>query len=162
MLEPEAAIASADFADLNGSAQSRAGRQALAKAWALSFAKGANVGLHGKAKLTVKQTVVGAPVEVGASALRLPMTIKTISGTMRMSFEVAQTDRVLEIVMLRAGSTAGSTPPTLRTRSLLRSSTWQEAFTVANTTAPTISGTQTRPGRVRRRGDLGGCAEPFN
>jgi hypothetical protein len=144
MLEPEAAIASADFADLNSSAQSRAGRQALAKAWAIDFAKGANVGLHGKAKLTVKQTVVGAPIEVGVSALRLPMTIKTNFGTMRMSFEVAQTDRVLAIVMLM-GRLNGRLDASDAAHALAAAQQHlQEAFTVANTTAPTISGTQTQ------------------
>jgi hypothetical protein len=144
MLEPEAAIASADYADLNSSAQSRAGRQALAKAWALDFAKGVSVGSHGKAKLTIKQTVVGAPVEVGVSALRLPMTIKTNFGTMRMALEVAQTDRVLAIVMLM-GRLNGRLDASDAAHALAAAQQHlQEAFTVANTTAPTISGTQTQ------------------
>jgi type II secretory pathway pseudopilin PulG len=144
MLEPEAAIASADFADLNGTAQSRAGRQALAKAWAIDFVKGAKVGSHGKAKLTVKQTVVGAPVEVGSNAFRLPLTIKTNLGTMRISLEVAQTDRVLAIVVLM-GRLNGRLDASDAAHALAAAQQHlQEAFTVANTTAPTISGSQTQ------------------
>jgi hypothetical protein len=144
MLEPEAAIASADFADFNNSAQSQAGRQALAKAWALGFVKGVNVVAHGKAKLTIKQTVVSAPVEVGTSAMRLAMTIKTNHGTMRMSFEVAQTDRVLAIVLLM-GRLNGRLDASDAAHALAAAQQHlQEAFTVANTTAPTISGTQTQ------------------
>ena len=144
MLEPEAAIASADFADFNGSAQSQAGRQALAKAWALGFVKGANVVAHGKAKLTIKQTMVSLPVEAGTSAMRLAMTVKTNHGTMRMSFEVAQTDRVLAIVIL-IGRLNGPLEASDAAHALAAAQQHlQQAFTVANTTAPTISGTQTQ------------------
>src|SRR4029077_17289511 len=47
-LESDASSAVADFKQFDGQAQSRAGRQAIAKAWAASFVKGANLGSHGK------------------------------------------------------------------------------------------------------------------
>jgi len=138
MLEPDASTAAYDFTSLNLSTQTKAGRLALAKAWAIDFAKGASK------KLVVKQTVVGAPVEVGASALRLPLTIKTNLGTMRLSLEVAQTDRVLAIVMLM-GRLNGRLDASDAAHALAAAQQHlQAAFTVANTTAPTISGTQTQ------------------
>jgi hypothetical protein len=139
MLEPDASTAAYDFTSLNLSAQTKAGRLALAKAWAVDFAKGAS-----KKKLVVKQTVAGAPVEVGSSALRLPVTIKTNLGTMRLSLEVAQTDRVLAIVVLM-GRLNGRLDGSDAAHALAAAEQHlQEAFTVANTTAPTISGTQTQ------------------
>ena len=138
MLEPDASTAVYDFTSLNLSAQTKAGRLALAKAWAIDFAKGASK------KLVVKQTIVGAPVEVGTSALRLPLTIKTNLGTMRLSLEVAQTDRVLAIVMLM-GRLNGRLDASDAAHALAAAQQHlQDAFTVANTTAPTISGAQTQ------------------
>ena len=67
LLEPDASTAVTDYKALNGEAQSKRGRQALAKEWAIDFVKGINAGSHGKSKLTVKQTVVGAPAEIGTS-----------------------------------------------------------------------------------------------
>jgi hypothetical protein len=144
LLEPDASTAAYDFTTLNLSAQTKAGRLALAKAWAIDFAKGATAGSHSKAKLVVKQTVVGAPVEVGSSALRLPLTIKTNLGTMRIALEVAQTDRVLAIVVLM-GRPNGRLDAADAAQALTAAQQHlQAAFTVANTTAPTISGTQTQ------------------
>jgi hypothetical protein len=143
-LEADASSAVTDFEQFDGQAQSRAGRQAIAKVWVAGFVKGANVGSHGKAALAVKQLVVGVPVEVGSSALRLPLTVKTNLGTLRMSFEVAQTDRALAIVVLvsrlngRLGA-ADATQALIAAQQHL-----QDAFAVANTTAPTINGTQTQ------------------
>ena len=144
LLEPDASTAAYDFTTLNLSAQTRAGRLALAKAWAIDFAKGATAGSRGKAKLAVKQTVVGAPVEVGSTALRLPVTIKTNLGTMRVSLDVAQTDRVLAIVLLM-GRLDGRLDTSDAAHALAAAQQhMQNAFTVANTAAPTISGTQTQ------------------
>ena len=51
LLEPDASTAVTDYTALNGEAQSKRGRQALAKEWAIDFVKGINAGSHGKAKL---------------------------------------------------------------------------------------------------------------
>jgi hypothetical protein len=141
-LETDATSAVADFKQFDAEAQSPTGRQAIAKVWAAAFVKGANVGSHGKVTLTVKQMVVGAPVEVASSALRLPLTVKTNLGTMRRAFEVAQTDRALAINMLMGRLNARVGPADATQALLAAQRQLQEAFAVANTTAPTISGTQ--------------------
>lgn len=144
LLEPDAASAIADFTQLNGEAQSPAGRQAIAKAWATEFVKGANLGSHGKAKLVIKQTTAGPPIEAATNALRLPITMKTNRGTLHISLQVAQTDRAVVIVELLSVlngriSSADAAHTLTATQQHL-----QTAFTVANTTAPTINGTQTQ------------------
>jgi hypothetical protein len=144
ILETDASSALSDFKQFDAEAQSPAGRQAIAKVWAAAFVKGANVGSHGKVALTVKQMVVGAPVEVGSTALRLPLTVKTNLGTMRLAFEVAQTDRALAIIMLMGRLNARIGPADAAEALLAAQRHLQAAFAIANTTAPTISGTQTQ------------------
>jgi hypothetical protein len=144
ILETDAPSAVADLKQFDAEAQSLAGRQAIAKVWAAAFVKGANVGSRGNVTLRIKQMVVGAPVEVGSTALRLPLTVKTNLGTMRLAFEVAQTDRALAIIMLMGRLNARIGPADAAQALLAAQRHLQAAFAVANTTAPTISGTQTQ------------------
>ena len=141
--EPDASSAAADFKQLNGEAQSPTGRQAIAKAWATAFVKGAKLASHGKPKLVIKQTTVGAPVEA-ASALRMAITMTTNYGIIRLSLQAAQTDRavvIVELLGLPNGrmSAADAGQALTATQQHL-----QTAFTIANTAAPTITGTQTQ------------------
>ena len=141
MLEPDSSTAITDYKELNGAAQSKPGRQALAKEWGIDFVKGLNAGAHGKAKLTVKQTVVGTPVEIGTSTLRLPLTFNTSLGTIRVSLEIVQTDRIVSILELvgwfndRLSQGDAAKALTAVQQHL------KVAFTVSNTKAPAINGT---------------------
>jgi len=135
--EPTAALG---FAEFKGEAQTKSGRQAFANAFALGFVRGVKTGSHGKVKVTIKHTTVGAPVLLGESALRLPLTITTNLGSLHMSIELTQTDRVVAIVLLmpdynRPLHTADATTALTDVEQHLH-----DAFTVANTSAPTISG----------------------
>ena len=163
LLDPDASTAVADYTELNGEAQSTPGRQALAKAWATNFVKGLNVASHGTSKLTLERTIVGAPVELATNALRLPLTFKTSLGTIRVSLEVVQTDRTVGILELmswfnrRLG--AGDAAKALAAvQKHLR-----VAFTVSNTTPPTIDGTPTQ-GQVVAvdEGDWAGAPSTFS
>jgi hypothetical protein len=139
LLEPDAASAHSDLTQVEGVAQTKAGRQALAKAWGTEFLKGANAG--GGHKVTVKSTVVGPPVLVGDGGMRLALTISSNIGTLRMAIGFVQTDRVLEIVEL-----AGRLNERIATGDIARvisavKQHLQAAFTVISTSPPTIGGT---------------------
>jgi hypothetical protein len=141
ILDPDATTAAADYADFDGAARSKAGRQALARSWANDFVKGYNAGLKGKKRMKLLQVVAGAPTEIGSAAVRLPITIRTSKGTVKLWFEAAQTDRAVAILELispfnRSLNTADATKALTAEQQHL-----QEAFTVGNTAAPTISGT---------------------
>jgi hypothetical protein len=141
ILDVDATTAAADYADFDGAARSKAGRLALAKSFATEFVKGYNAGLKGKKRMKVQQIAAGAPTESGSAAVRLPITIKTNKGTVRLWFEVAQTDRAVAILELispfnRSLSTADATKAMTAEQGHL-----QTAFTVANTAPPANSGT---------------------
>jgi hypothetical protein len=136
--EPTAALG---YGELKAEAQTKAGRQAFAKEFGLAFVHGVETGSHGKATVTVKQTTVGAPVLLGESALRLPVTLKTNLGSLHMAIEATQTDRVVAIVELLPGfnrplpaADAGKALTAVE-RHL------HDAFTIANTSPPTTTGT---------------------
>jgi len=141
LLEPDTSTAVADYAEFNGAAQSTRGRQALAKEWALDFVKGVGAGSNGKAKLTVKGAVVGVPAEMGTSTLRLPLTINTSRGAIRMSLEVVQTDRVVAILELMGWFNRQLGPADAAKALTAVQQRLRAGFTVSNTTAPTITGT---------------------
>ena len=139
LLEPDAVSAHSDLTQVEGAAQTKAGRHALAKAWGTDFLKGANAG--GGHRITVKSTVVGPPVLVADGVMRLALTISTNVGTVRMAIGFVQTDRVLEIVEL-----AGRLDERIATGDIGRviSAAQQHlraAFTVTSTSPPTIAGT---------------------
>jgi hypothetical protein len=132
-LEPDATTARADFVDLQRETQTKAGRQAIAKAWGTSVIQGG--------KLRLKGTVVSLPVSLGDGGLRLALTISTNVGTVRMAIGVVQTDRVFDFVVLAAPldqkiATGDITRAVSAVRQHLRA-----AFTVASTLPPTIVGT---------------------
>lgn len=140
LVEPDEPTAALGFSEFKGAAQTKAGRQAFAKEFALAFVRGIKTGTRGKAKVTVKQTTVGAPVLLGESALRLPVTIKTNLGTLHMTIEMTQTDRVLAIVELipdfnsRLRTTDATTALADVEKHL------HDAFAVANSSPPTTTG----------------------
>jgi hypothetical protein len=143
LLEPDATSAAGDFKQLDGEAQSTAGRQAMAKEWANAFVEGVKLGSHGKKKLVVKHTMVGAPVET-PRGLRIPITMKTNEGTFRISLAAAQTDRALVVVQL-LGVPNGRIASADAAKALAATQQHlQTAFTVANTAAPTINGEPTQ------------------
>ena len=143
MLEPDTSTAITDYKELNGTAQSKHGRQALAKEWGIDFVNGLDAGSHGKSKLTVKRTVVGLPVELGSSSLRLPLTFDTSLGTIRVSLDSFRRIGSSRSSSWWAGSTTGSARA-MRRRPSPWSTSMKTAFTVSNTTAPTINGTPTQ------------------
>jgi hypothetical protein len=140
MLEPDAPSAAADFASLGTAAHSAAGREALAKEWGLAFVRGLAKGA-GKSAPSVKRTVVGAPVEMGSSALRMPITVVTNMGTVHMSLGFVQGDRVLTISLL-IGPFGGAVSSSAQASAVTALQHHVQAgFTIANTAAPSIGGT---------------------
>ena len=140
MLEPDAPSAAADFAQLGAAAHSAAGRAALAKAWGLAFVKGAAKG-GGTNALSVKRTVVGAPIETGGSTIRFPLTVATNQGTLHMSLGFAQGDRIVTMVALMAPFDTTLTSSAQATAVAALQHHLQVGFTIANTTTPSIGGT---------------------
>jgi hypothetical protein len=138
LLEPDAPTAVSDYLQLDDAAKTRAGRQQLAKQWAIAFINGAK---SGKQQLKVKSSTVGAPVELGDGALRLPLTLETNHGSLRVSVAFAQTDRILAINEL--ASRLNATVPGAEAVHALASVQHHltDAFTVANTVAPSVAGT---------------------
>ena len=143
MMELDAEAAADGYSELAGEARTSAGRRALARAFADEFVKGFASGPHGTLKLTVKRTVVGAPISLGAESLRLPMTLTTNLGTFRLAFGFGRVDRVISVIVLMAqpnGSLSGS--DVARAMSLTGNRV-TAAFTVAATAPPTVGGTAT-------------------
>ena len=141
LIEPDEGTAALGYAELKAAAQTKAGRQAFAKEFALEFVQGVKSGSKGKVPVKVKSTTVGAPVLIGANALRLPVTIKTNLGSLRMSVGVTQLERVVGILAMipefnRSIRSADATTAITDVEKHLH-----DAFTVANTTPPTITGT---------------------
>jgi hypothetical protein len=132
-LEPDATTARADFVDLQRETQTKAGRQAIAKAWGTSFVQGG--------KLRLKSTVVSPPVSLGEGGLRLALTISTNAGTVRMAIGFVQMDRVFDFVVLAAPvNEKVATGDISRAVSAVRQHL-RTAFTVVSTSPPTIVGT---------------------
>ena len=139
MLEPDAETAAADFTDLNGTAQSIRGRDAIGKAFAESFVQGWTKSAHAP-KLTVRKTVVGRPTMFGESSLHLPVRLATNRGTFPLAVEVTQIDRVISIVYLAGQIDARvSSADSALARSLSRQHA-TGAFAVGSAAPPTISG----------------------
>jgi hypothetical protein len=140
LLEADAATAVSDFEQFNETAQSAAGRKALATQWGVAFVKGLSIGTHGKQKVVVKSTQAGLPIAAGPAALLLPVTIKSNLGTTHIAIEVKQADRAVVIAELLSQFNR----PLERTDELATLAALgrrlQSAFTVANTTAPTLGG----------------------
>ncbi|HXY80969.1 MAG TPA: hypothetical protein VEH55_06330 [Gaiellaceae bacterium] len=163
VLDPDTPTAVADYKELNGETQTTQGRLLLAKQWATDFVKGINAAAHGKSKLTLEHTVVGEPAELGPSTLRLPLMFKTSRGTIRMILEVVQADRTLSILELISpfNGRLGTLDATKALAAIQQH--LHVAFTVSNTTPPTISGTPTQ-GQVVAvdEGDWAGAPSTFS
>ena len=143
MLEQDAPSAAGDFAQVSTAAQSAAGRAALAREFGLAFVKGASIA-PGKSAPIVKSTVVGAPVEMGGSAIRLPLTLVTNQGVLHMSLGFAQGDRVVtEVVLMAPAHMRVSASAQTRALAALQHHL-QVGFTIANTATPSIGGTVTQ------------------
>ena len=140
VLHPDASTAAADLSSVEGAAQTAAGRMELANAWALAFVKGANTRARGTVKLVVKRSVVGKPIALGPEAIRLPLTLTTNHGTLRLALGFVQTDRALGIVEL-----LGWFGKTLPASDVARATAAErkrlaDAFTVRNSAPPVVSG----------------------
>jgi hypothetical protein len=137
--ERDADGAATDFGVMRTEVGLRTGRAVFAQVFSASIVQGWNRSSHGE-KLIVDKTVVGQPVRLGPAAFRIPITFETEKGTMRVAIGIVQVDRVLGVVELlweseklptgRIGAAMSALQRRLRT-----------AFTVGNTSAPTISGT---------------------
>jgi len=140
MLEQDAPSAAGDFAQVSSAAHSAAGRAALAKEFGLDFVKGLSM-TAAKNALIVKKTLVGAPIEVGGSAFRLPLTMATNRGSLHMSIGFAQGDRIVSEVLLMAPADL-PVSSSAQTRALAAlQHHLQVGFTITNAAAPTITGT---------------------
>lgn len=140
LVEPDEPTAALGYAQLEASAQTKAGRGAFAKEFALAFVKGVKTGSRGKVTVRIEHTTVGAPALLGERAMRIPLTIKTNLGTLHMPIELTQTERVLAIVELIPdfnGTVRAADATTALTKVEQH---LHDAFTVASTSPPTISG----------------------
>jgi hypothetical protein len=141
LIERDENAATSEFAVTRTEVGLKVEKAAIANLFAAAFAKGAKLGSNPKATVTVKHSVIGRPVDVGNAAFRVPMTFVTSIGTLRVSLGVAHADRAIGIIILiplkgnvlQAGKVAGIVAAEERH---LRA-----AFTVANVSAPTITGT---------------------
>jgi hypothetical protein len=143
ILEPSAESAVNDYAELTREAQSAAGRNALAREFADQFIKGFTAKARGKVKLTVKRTVVGAPVSLGEQGLRLPMTLKTNLGTFHLALEFGQMERIISIIVLMAQLNGPVSSSDAALAMSLTQKHVRAAFTAASTAPPTIAGSAT-------------------
>jgi hypothetical protein len=140
MLEPDAETATTDYKELNGEAQSIRGRNALAKVFTSSFVRGFKTAAHGKAKLTVRRTVVGEPSMISATSLHLPVTLTTNLGTYRLALELSQIDRVIAVVYLAGQPNTSVTSADAELARSLSEKHVTAAFTVGSAGPPTIAG----------------------
>jgi hypothetical protein len=140
LLESDEPTAALDFSEFKGAAQVKSGRQAFAKEFALAFVNGVKTRSRGKVKVTIKHTTVGAPVLIGENAFRLPLTFTTNVGALHMAIDVTQTDRVLAIaeLMPEFNHTILAADATAALTAVQRH--LHDAFTVASTSPPTITG----------------------
>jgi hypothetical protein len=136
-LYPDADGAAADLSTLRQVTRTKPGRQVLAKAFTAGV-----VGSAGKKKPVKKTTtVVGAPVSLGPSSLRLPITVTTGATRIRLAIVFMQVDRATETLVLvaqvgRALAASDATRAAAAADAHLRA-----AFTVASSAAPTVAGT---------------------
>lgn len=140
LIEQDEPTAALDYAEVKGALQTKAGRDAFAKGFALGFVQ-ALKGQKGRAKVTVKKTTVGAPVLVDQNALRLAVTVKTNLGSLHMSMGLTQTERVLGMLVMIPDF--NSTPHAADVNKAVTDveQHLHDAFTVASTSPPTITGT---------------------
>jgi hypothetical protein len=147
LLHPDAAHAAAAVDGLNAYASTPAGRQALAKAAAdaartllASPAIRAKFGITGHP--TVSKVTVGLPSKPAADTTALPYTVVLSGVTIHYSAAYVQVDRAIDAVELisfkRAAPTSALAGLIAKARARM-----QVGFTVANTAAPTLSGTPT-------------------
>jgi hypothetical protein len=140
LVEPDADTAAVAYSELAREARTVAGRKAIAGAFAGEFVKGFSSAARGKLKLTVRRSVVGAPVSLGEETLRLPMTLTTNLGSFRLAFGFGRVERVISVVVLMAQP---NRPVSGSDVALAMSRTGNHvtnAFTVASTAPPTIAG----------------------
>jgi hypothetical protein len=126
-------------------AKTKAGRDALGKAFAKAAAQVASSPslrkrLHVRGTLKITKVVVGAPSRPSPSVVILPITAGVSGLQMHMLIAYVQVDRgvnVVEVVQTKgvaARSALSSLIAAVQTR-------MDTAFTIANTSAPTIGGT---------------------
>jgi hypothetical protein len=140
ILERDENAASSDFAVMRTELGLNVEKNALARIFTTEFAKGAKLGSNGKAKLTVKTTVLGRPVDVGSSAFRVPMTFVTTVRRLRVALGFTHADRAIGVVFMiplgKAPVAAGKEDAIIRAEQ----QQLRDAFTVANSSPPTIVG----------------------
>ena len=140
LVEPDASTAQFDFGDFELSAKTKSGRHEIAQIWALGFVKGLKLASGGRNPLKSEKFTVGLPTDVGPAGMLLPISDKTTLGTLHMSLAIADVDRVFSIVLLMGAPNAALAPGDARSALTAAEKRLATAFTVANTAAPTISG----------------------
>lgn len=139
LVEPDSSTADFDYGAFQLLSKSKSGRSQLAQAFGADFVKG--LGAKVEKKLKAKKAIVGAPVADGTAALWLPLTIKSSLGTIRISLEIAHVDRVVSVDVLLSQFNGTITASDSRAAIAAIEQRLTADFTVANTAAPTISGT---------------------
>jgi hypothetical protein len=139
LVDPDASTAAFDYQELDLAAGTAAGRKTLAQLWTADFVKGLGRA-RGKPAAKVEGTVVGAPIAAGPTSMRLPLSIKTSFGTVRISMDVAQVDRVVAIIALESLGRPLDPGDAVQALAAVRKHL-TDAFTVVDTGVPTITGT---------------------
>jgi hypothetical protein len=150
-IEHDETAASADFAILRTELGLRVEQRALAEFFSAAFSKGVSLGSNGKTQVTVKKTVIGRHVGVAGGGFRVPMTLVTSRGRVRVALGVAHAERAIGVVFLipfqgTLLSAGAVTRIVAAEQQHLRT-----AFTVANGAPPTIAGTP-QQGQTLRAG----------
>jgi hypothetical protein len=140
-LEHDENAASSEFAVMRTELGLNVEKKAFADFFSAQFAKGAKVGSSGKAKVTVKSTVIGRPVSVGSDAFRVPLTFVTSRGRLRAALGFAHADRAIGIVFLIPFRGELLAPAKVARVVAADQRHLRAAFTVANGSPPTIVGT---------------------
>lgn len=137
IVTPDASTAAETYQEIEVASHTTAGRRELAQEFGTSFATGLEK--SGTKKVRLLETTVGTP-RYGADTLVLPIVIKTNVGTARLPLVVTHVDRVVGgfVLISYYGHTVANASVTFETAALRKHLVG--AFTVANTAAPTISG----------------------
>jgi|SRR5690242_4525396 len=133
LVAPDTELASEAYQEIETASHTASGRRALARDFATGFASKLGRKEH------VVSTSVGTP-RYGTDTVVLPVVIKMNVGTIRMPLVLTHVERVLGAFVLIAmpGKAVPAAAIAFETAAMRKHLT--DAFTVANTALPTISG----------------------
>jgi len=133
LVAPDTELASEAYQEIETASHTASGRRALARDFATGFASKLGRKEH------VVSTSVGTP-RYGTDTVVLPVVIKMNAGTIRMPLVLTHVERVLGAFVLIAASGKPVPAAAIAFETAAMRKHLTDAFTVANTALPTISG----------------------